>query len=668
MSLTAKPELYRPDIDGLRALAVVPVILFHAQLGCPGGFVGVDVFFVISGYLISKIIMRDLELRRFSVLRFYQRRIRRIFPALFCMLLAVACLGLLIVPPAELKEIGKSVLAAAGFGSNIFFYRHAGYFDTSSLLQPLLHTWTLSVEEQFYIVWPLLLWALSSRWLARLRFSPVLLLLPASVVLSAYWVEHNPNAAFYLLPSRAWELALGASLSVYPHWLKRLPRPLAHGASLAGLAMLIYSIACYNGATPFPGYAALLPCVGSALLIGSGEAGPSLGGRILSWKPFVWIGLISYSLYLWHWPVLVFARLWFNHELTTPQNLACVVLIFTLSWASWRFVESPFRDTKRFAGSDRLWVMGGLATTAVFLAIGAALYFSGGFPQRAPELTRWVQAQEAEAHGKLVLSPCLVWKDALPPARGCTFGVGAEPGTVAPYSVVLWGDSNGAHLSPVLDELGRRLGVGIRQITKADCPPLPEIRFAPVNAMNADCAAFNRNVEREVLAGKNVRVVVLAARWIPLAEGLSATPLGARHPEKDASRALFVSTLRKTVETLQQSGRHVVVVAQVPGPGISPITCLARARINHQSEAVCNAMPAAQVSGANAEVECAIAEALQGMNSVGVVHPFDQLCSGESCRLVIDGRPLFWDERHLSADGARLIEPSLAAALAQALR
>lgn len=659
-------EVYRPDIDGLRTLAVVPVILFHAGLGCPGGFVGVDVFFVISGYLITKIIQRDLAQHRFSVLKFYQRRIRRIFPALFAMFLACCCLGLYLLPPFEYMDLGKGVMAGAAFVSNIRFFRHTGYFDTSSQLQPLLHTWTLSVEEQFYIFWPLMLAGLSTRWLAKWKHWVILFILTGSLILSAYWVSHTPNAAFYLLPSRAWELGLGALLSIAPfsEKLQRMPRWVANAASVTGLAMLVGAITLYDSLLPFPGIAALLPCVGAALLIASGEGGRSLGGRVLSLRPLVWIGLISYSLYLWHWPILIFARLLANGGLDMGQSAACIVLIFGVSWLSWRFVERPFRDPAIMGGKSGTWVLGGLATTALFIGFGAVIVHAGGFPRRSPEVASWVAEQENEASTIMFHSPCFSWNGSLPPKQGCILGTSASG---SDYRVVLWGDSHAAHLSPSFSEMGQHLGIASRQITKAGCPPLMGIRFVPEDRMNTGCPAFNDNALKEVLGDQKVQVVVLAARWIPLAMGSAATPIDGLHPSLRDSRALFIASLRKTVETLVSSGRQVILVGQVPGPELSPVLCLSRARLRHANEGACTAMAVSRPAEQEALVNQSIAEAVRGIPAVQIVHPYNVLCGRQSCQLISRGQPLYSDETHLSATGAHMVEGEIEKSVAAAL-
>jgi len=643
------------------------VILFHAQLGCPGGFVGVDIFFVISGYLITRIVQKDIDAKRFSLFRFYQRRIRRIFPALFAVILVFGLLGLRFLPPNELKDLGKTIVAASAFGSNILFFRRSGYFDTSSLQQPLLHTWTLSVEEQFYIFWPWILVFLNWRVLARIKPWAVGLVMACSLALSAYWVIYRTEAAFYLLPSRAWELAMGAILSIapVPALLARVPRRIAEVASFAGLAMILASVFLLNGRTPFPGVAALLPCAGAALVIAAGEGRPTFTGRLLALPPLVWVGLISYSLYLWHWPILVFARLFGYGTLSTAASLLCVALIFLVSWISWRFVESPFRNPRVMGGSSTVWVMGGLATTALFLLAGLALVRGNGFPQRGPEVARWVAAQTQQADTLLIHSPCFSWSAALPPRAGCLLG-SANPS--AEEEAALWGDSNAAHLAPALSEIAPRMGIATRQLTKAGCPPVMGIHFLPTTRMTIDCHIFNDRALQEILRTSSVRVVIIGARWQGLVDNPTAAPANNRALDLPSSRALFIAALRRTILTLTQSGRKVILVGQVPAPELNPITCLARAHFSHWSDARCETMPEAAHAGEEARIEAALQAATQGIPNVQIIQPFNTLCSDGKCRLADGGVPLYWDVTHLSAAGSLLLEPELTSSLQQALQ
>ncbi len=656
---------YRPDIDGLRALAVLSVILFHAGLFFPGGFVGVDVFFVISGYLITQIVERDLMARRFSVVVFYQRRVRRIFPALFAMFAVLTILGYLIFPPSELEDFGKTLLAASAFSSNILFFRRSGYFDPNSDLAPLLHTWTLSLEEQFYVGWPLLLVLLNRPWASKWKLPVVVSVLFASVLLAAHLVNTNFNAAFYLLPSRAWELALGAllSLPVISPMMARLPRRPASVASLAGVVMLGIAVFAYDALTPFPGFAALLPCVGAALVIAAGEGGPSLGGRLLALKPLVWTGLISYSLYLWHWPILVVGQLLFRH-LSAVERGGLVVLTFLVSWLSWQFVESPFRKGHVDRFGSRNWVIAGLAISVIFVAIGGTLVLRGGVPSRGPDVASWTKGLEAE-EGAFEGSPCLARGIALPGAEGCLLGV---PSRDSHYEVVLWGDSHAAQIAPALNDIGRRLGLTTRQITKAGCPPLPGARFVPANEMREGCPAYNVAALRTILAEKRVRVVVIADRWDALVSGRVLVSSDGSRPSVRDSRKIFVGALRKLLKQLIDDGRQVVLIGQVPLPPSDLIDCLNRAKFNGWDNSACAADPARACAQTELNVNKALLEASSSLGPrVRIVHPFGSLCGNQGCKVQADGQMLYMDAEHLAYSGARLLEASLEGSIAAAL-
>jgi len=333
---------HRNDIDGLRALAVVPIVLFHAGfLWISGGFVGVDVFFVISGYLITKILLKEMEEGTYSVAKFYQRRILRIFPALVALLLVVSVLGYFFLFPTEFKEYGQSMYSAALFYSNIFFWRKSGYFAGASEHKALLHTWSLAVEEQFYLFFPLLLSLVAKFFKQQYRLA-IAVVVVVSFALSVYWVRHNPNAAFYLLPTRVWELGLGSLVAATP--LTNVGKSVRNGLSFVGLALLAYAMFALTTAMPFPGINAVYPCLGAALLIAFGE--DTMVGNLLGSKPLVWIGLISYSLYLWHWPLLVFARLQYGDELSVGVAIGAILAATVAAVISYRFVEQPFRTRK----------------------------------------------------------------------------------------------------------------------------------------------------------------------------------------------------------------------------------------------------------------------------------------------------------------------------------
>ena len=368
---------YRREIDGLRALAVLPVILFHAGFETfSGGFVGVDVFFVISGYLITSIILYDMEAGTFSLIRFYERRARRILPALYFVIFACIPIAWLWLLPPDMKNFSQSLVAVSVFASNIFFWIESGYFSTAAEYKPLLHTWSLSLEEQYYVLFPLfmlLAWRLGKKWIVGLLIVMAIVSLTA-----AQWGSLNiPSATFFLLPTRGWELLFGTFIAFYYHQKKIISacdvnsnNTLNQALSLLGISLICVAVFVFDKHTPFPGLYALMPTIGTALIVLFAYP-RTFVGRILGNKVFVGIGLISYSAYLWHQPLFAFAR---HRNIAEPNNLMLVLLVviaFILAYVSWRFVERPFRN-KSFIGS-KLVCMFGIIGSIILIIIG----FSG---------------------------------------------------------------------------------------------------------------------------------------------------------------------------------------------------------------------------------------------------------------------------------------------------
>ena len=368
---------YRPEVDGLRALAVLPVILFHAGFEAfSGGFVGVDVFFVISGYLITTIIISELSQDKFTIANFYERRARRILPALFLIMAVCLPFAWFWLPAADLLEFGTSLAAVSIFLSNVFFWIDTEYFNTAIEVKPLIHTWSLAVEEQYYILFPVFLaltWQLGTK---RIVFLLVLIFL-ASLGIAVWGSQSFPVAAFYLLPARGWELLVGGFAAFYLHHKAHFnSRGVNQFLSLFGLGLIIYSIVYFDKTTPFPSLYTLIPTIGTALIILSAVP-KTLVNQLLSLKFLVGIGLISYSAYLWHQPILAFARYRVLGELSNSVLLTLCVSSLLLAWVSWKYVEAPFRDKQKFTRKS-IFLMS-VSGIVAFGAIGLTLFFTHGF-------------------------------------------------------------------------------------------------------------------------------------------------------------------------------------------------------------------------------------------------------------------------------------------------
>lgn len=377
---------YRADIDGLRAVAIASVVLFHLTDYASGGYVGVDVFFVISGFLITQIIHDEITAGRFSIAVFYERRIRRIFPALFVVLAVTTVVGTIILLPNELAVFGRSLAATTLFVSNIFFLSQASYFDAAEATKPLLHTWSLAVEEQFYLLFPLFLIVIHNVFKSRYLLC-TWIFAGLSLLLSVGLVSADPAAAFYLAPARAWELLAGCliALGAFPASPHRVIR---ETLGFAGMGLIVVSVFLYSRGTPFPGLAAVPPAIGAALVIYSGAQRDTLVARLLGVRPVVFLGLVSYSLYLWHWPIIAFSRLALGRDFTKPEELCVIVASLAAATLSWRYVEQPLR--RRGTGIAWAGLLRLSAGVMVALCVlGAGLMGSDGLPQRfSPRVDR----------------------------------------------------------------------------------------------------------------------------------------------------------------------------------------------------------------------------------------------------------------------------------------
>ena len=453
---------YRPEIDGLRALAVMPVIFFHAGIQIfSGGYIGVDVFFVISGYLITSIILSELLDKSFSFIGFYERRARRILPALFFMMAICLPFAWFWLLPHELKGFSQSLVAVTTYTSNIYFWITTGYFEIAAELRPLLHTWSLAVEEQYYLLFPILL-AIGVKW-SRKGFVFILILLALfSLFLAQYLSEIRPSFAFYLLPTRIWELLVGTFLAFYfqSHTRIQKNRLIGEFGSIIGICLLIYAILVFDKQTPFPGLLALIPVFGAALIIVYADQ-DTFVGKILSSKFLVGLGLISYSLYLWHQPIFAFARTLSLESSSQFHPIFLIALVFPLGYLSWRFIERPFRDRNQFTRKS-IFTYSALAS-AFFIAIGLVGQYTNGFltKDQAAVLAYNEYNNENEDVGRV--GNCFLGQEEGPEKfTAACFALSSN------NSAFIWGDSHAAALAFGL----RTAYPNLSQLTASGCPPI----------------------------------------------------------------------------------------------------------------------------------------------------------------------------------------------------
>ncbi len=647
---------YRPEIDGLRALAVLPVVFYHAGFApFSGGFVGVDVFFVISGYLITAILVREIGAGEFSLARFYERRARRLFPALFAVIGAASVAGVFLLMPTELEDFGESAATTALFTSNFLFFSEAGYFAGPAELKPLLHTWSLAIEEQYYLLFPGFL-LLITRYARSHYLQWVVGLWLVSFITSVVWIEADPDGAFYLLPSRTWELMTGSLLAI-GNWKISRPALNEFGAAL-GVLLILWAVFGFSSATPFPGAAALLPCLGTALVIlCAQQAHATVVGRLLSWRPIVFVGLISYSLYLWHWPLLVYARHALVRSLQPLEAAVIVALAIVLAIASWKFIEQPFRGRHGWLNRKQVF-RGSMAVIGVAVLTGLLFDQTEGFPQRLPDAVAQVAAVAEER----------------PAQRERCEGVDIDPQLLCRVNMadvdptfLLWGDSHAMMSMMAIGQAAAATGRNGLLAATNGCAPLLGV-YRPARG-RTDCRAYNQATLDMIEQLPQLQTIVLMARWPRYAE---ATPFGEESSEilwlADAAgtaatpaenRAMFSTALTRTVQSLVDLGREVVIIGAVPEAGVEVPIKLAKAKWWGAGADL--ALPLANF----AERQQYVDETIRALSSqlapaVRYQPVAPALCSTASCTLVSDdGMPLYFDDNHLSRIGLETIQPVL---------
>lgn len=639
---------------------MLAVVVYHAGApGVTGGFVGVDVFFVISGFLITSIVAAEISAGQFSLLSFYERRARRILPALTAVVVATVLVGWFVLLPREYEELGASAFFTTFFLSNAYFVFELDYFGTDAEFVPLLHTWSLAVEEQFYLFFPPLL-ALLIRWRGpKAALLGVALLSALSVLAAVLILPREPDWVFYLIFFRLWELGIGAALA-----MAALPAPQHKTAKdiigSAGLLAILIPVFAYDATTDFPGLAAIPVVLGAAAIIFAGADG--VGGivnRLLARRSLVWVGLISYSLYLWHWPILAFLRIG-TGQVSLPATLALAAVIgsFAIAALSYRFIERPFRarPPSGFSGTQVFALSGGML--AVMSLSGAVLHLGGGLPHRLPPDANAIAAMSGQRNADRDACFRIIPKDGL-----CA--IGAEASEQDPVDFLLWGDSHAEAMKSGMDLAARAAGTrGVFAGSNA-CLPVRHIQRVP---QDRRCVSINRSVW-DILDGRtDIPLIVLASRWALSIEGTRygheaggpvtlkwADATTAAPPATQSNAELVEAGLMATIEDLLATGRDVVLLGQTPEVGWHVPNILAR-------RALVPWLP--EPPGLNrrtfedraARTDAILSRIADRYDGVRYIRLSDAFCGDTRCAVTdASGRPLYTDGDHISRVAAEAL-------------
>lgn len=665
---------YRSDIDGLRAIAVLSVVLYHFGLPLQGGFTGVDIFFVISGFLIGGILWREYDQTGTIWLKnFYIRRFRRLAPAFFTMLIATSLVGWALMLPFEFREYGKTVIASTVYLSNVLFFRGAGYFDSASEDKPLLHTWSLAVEEQFYIFLPLLI-LLLARWRWGL-LAGLVTMWAASLAACILFTPTHPTAAFYLFPFRAWELLSGVLLAIWGYEMGRSWRGYAV-LSWLGLAFVAFSVVAIPAGPLFPGLMAILPVLGTVLLLANGT-GDNPVNRALCHPVAGFFGAISYSLYLWHWPVFTLSSYLRDGHANLFESALWMALSVGLAWLSWKFVENPIRHSRRLPGG---LVLGGTAFASIIaLGFGGWLYLKDGLPDRfGPEARVHIAATQdfLQDWSRCEIAPTL-------PLQGlevCRIGPDGDP------RVLVWGDSHVRAFREGLDLAAHESGTPGLLIWRAGCPPLLGLRKTESSAtpsQDKDCERANVQIGQSFGRLESLQSVLLIGRWGYYTSGQGfgrdATNTIAIRPREaplhlnQTQADLIAQAARDTVDHLRHWVGPVFVLRQPPEIPDYDSRDAAREAAHAGLPLAARASTAPNVARSDLAARAALANApwlpLEKDGAITLIDPWPGLCDDATCRAIHEGVGQYFDTNHVTNSAALrlrdLFEPAFRAATKQ---
>ena len=605
---------YRPDIDGLRAIAVLLVVVYHAfPHALPGGFIGVDIFFVISGYLISTVLFQGIQGETFSLVDFYSRRIRRIFPALAIVLLATGVFGWFALRADELSQLGKHIAAGAGFVSNLVLWSESGYFDAAAETKPLLHLWSLGIEEQFYFFFPIILWL---AWKAKLNLLKVTVFVAsASFLWNIFQYNNDTTALFYSPQTRFWELMIGAMLAYLTlHPLRQSSRlgilRSAEVRSIVGIVLIVVGVVTGGRAFAYPGVWAIFPTIGASLFISAGQT-TKLNKYLLSYKPIVLIGLISYPLYLWHWPLLSYARVLEGRTPSATVRVLCVLAAFVLAMITYRLIERPLRFHAQQAR-----VASALLITVFAIGIsGFVIHQQNGFPGRSIDLREVkfdgdIGHVEFHAYVENKFFPCTPnavraqaekWEDIV----RCS-----QSRNDKPIDTVLLGDSHAEHLF-----------IGL-----AESLPEKNIAFYIRNGMSVRSNPGFDVIFNAIDSNPNIKQVVITSLW--------------------SLRQVPVPDMIATIRSLQNTGKTVFITDDTPDFSFDPALCKFKGECTE---------PASSFMGRYNTYKQALRDVVDSAQGVELIRTSEYLCNADVCSMGVDGKLLYRDPNHLSIPGSQFI-------------
>lgn len=657
-----QPIKYRADVDGLRAIAVIAVIIFHLNPAwLPGGFVGVDVFFVISGFIITTSLYPHIDSNVFSFSDFYIKRIKRILPLFYLVVFSSLVTAYIFFLPNDFINYANSMRYASGFIANIYFEKQSGYFAPSSDSLPLLHIWSLSLEEQFYFIWPILLLC-STKLLSKQHLLKILV---ASFIglacYSQYSTLMSSSSAYYLLQSRGFELLGGAILAIVSI-LKRERNihfsSFTHNTvGIIGFASLITMFLLYNKEMVFPGFSALWVVVVTCLVIFSGERQDGRTFQILSHRKVVFVGTLSYSLYLWHWPVLAFYRYFYN-SFTYSDMLLCITLIVVLSLLSWKFVEKPLRHTT----IKSRWVVLFYLVLPIILSISIAKNIVGnkGYADRFPnDVVEFYQVSLDEFKFHKDEYEVLDEEKPFQPTL-----LGLQSNEQRNLNAFLWGDSHGGHFRSAVDMLGKEYGFSALYGGLGGCPPLLGASLLKGGEPETQCTD-NNNELAKVIAQSTVKYVFLAGRWSMYTETTrsvgergSRVYLGMNNDYSESienSRKTFSTSLEATVKFLIENGKVPIIFDQVPAYNFNPSNCwLKKSMYDSFRNEDCN-IHQEDVDKRQNDHKNVLSQLAKKYSEIIIINTQSVLCDGDICTSKLDGVPLYNDNNHLSYEGARVL-------------